>query len=240
VRLIFLVVFRIPLCLCEVISPPSLPGFRCVPITSACGARAGCPRPAGGRAPVTLRTLAGGGQPVSVCGSAARGLPGIGCGYRASGRAAGRPHGCIQIVQRELALLLRARRALLAAHFSSAIGPRRRARRTPVIALCLERLGDPQCMGKPLVLNHGTLIDFGKLVVRHIGQRHAVGPVLRFVKCDVRSRKSLFYRFHVVGVRRVRKPGIPLSVAYRCMHVWQRTCVKPSGQCSPAQATLEP
>jgi hypothetical protein len=64
--------------------------------------------------------------------------------------------------------------------------------------------------------------------------------LLRFVKCDVRSRKSLFYRFHVVGVRRVRKPGIPLSVAYRCMHVWQRTCVKPSGQCSPAQATLEP
>src|SRR5271163_4302543 len=62
VRLIFLVVFRIPLCLCEVVSTPSLPGFRCVPITPECGARAGCPRPAGGRAPVTLRTLAGRGH----------------------------------------------------------------------------------------------------------------------------------------------------------------------------------
>src|ERR1700738_3954923 len=166
VRLVFWGVFRMPLCLCEVVSTPSLPGFRCVPITPACGARAGCPRPAGGRAPVTLRTLAGGGQPASACGSAAGGLPGTGCGYRASGRAAGRPHGCIQIVQRELALLLRARRALLAAHFSSTIGPRRRARYTPVIALCLQRLGDPQCMTKPLVLNHGALIDFGKFVVR--------------------------------------------------------------------------
>src|SRR6202048_3097342 len=166
VRLIFLVVFRIPLCLCEVASTPGLPGFRCVPITPACGRRAGCPRPAGGRAPVTLRTLAGGGQPVSACGSAARGLPGIGCGYRASWRAAGRPHGCIQIVQRELALLLRARRALLAAHFSSAIGPRRRARYTTVITLRLQRLGHPERMAAPLVLNHGALIDFGKFVVR--------------------------------------------------------------------------
>src|ERR1700680_1296941 len=178
VSLIFWFVFRIPLCLCEVVSTPSLPGFRCVPITPACGRRAGCPRPAGGRAPVTLRTLAGGGQPARACGSAARGLPGIGCGYRASWRAAGRPHGCIQIVQRELALLLRARRALLAAHFSSAIGPRRRARYTPVITLRLQRLGDPQCMAEPLVLNHDPLVDLRELVVRHIAQRHALGPDL--------------------------------------------------------------
>src|SRR5260370_25372311 len=99
-------------------------------------------------------------------------------GTRASWRAAGRPHGCIQIVQRELALLLRARRALLAAHFSSAIGPRRRARYTTVITLRLQRLGDPQCMAEPLVLNHDPLVDLRELVVRHIAQRHAVGPDL--------------------------------------------------------------
>src|ERR1700682_4955243 len=39
VSLIFWFVFRIPLCLCEVVSTPSLPGFRCVPITPAWGAR---------------------------------------------------------------------------------------------------------------------------------------------------------------------------------------------------------
>src|ERR1700686_758489 len=178
VSLIFWFVFRIPLCLCEVISTPSLPGFRGAPITPACGARAGCPRPAGGRAPVTLRTLAGGGEPGSACGAAGRGAPGTGGGYRASGRAAGRPHGCIQIVQRELALLLRARRALLAAHFSSAIGPRRRARYTTVITLRLQRLRDLQCVGQALVLNPDPLVDLGELVVRHIAQRHAVGPDL--------------------------------------------------------------
>jgi len=78
-----------------------LPGFRCVPITPACGVRAGCPRPAGGgRLSRSGRWPAvGTGQRLRVSG---RGAAGNRCGYRASGRAAGRPHGCIQIVQREL------------------------------------------------------------------------------------------------------------------------------------------
>src|ERR1700686_4160475 len=48
VSLIFWFVFRIPLCLCEVVSTPSLPGFRCVPITPACGRGGGCSPPGGG------------------------------------------------------------------------------------------------------------------------------------------------------------------------------------------------
>lgn len=65
----------------------------------------------------------------------------------------------VDVGLRELALFPRARLAFSLTDFDALIRARRGARRAPVVALRLDRLGDLQRVPQPLVLDHRALVD---------------------------------------------------------------------------------